>query len=219
MARNLCLTLFYVPSKDNPADAPSPVLSDIDCSLIDGAWRVVDSTFGLRSVDHMALPSNVRRDPSGRPFPFYSPFPCPQSVGCNVFSQEIRFEENAYVFPPFVLIGPLLRFLVSQSCAFTIVVPDTSPRKYWWPLVQRLASGGFRLGSKGDRAVLLFPTKSGPAAWEARPLQWDLWVFRVAAHKVFQVFANSHKAFVRIFACLPFSFSQLLILQFRYIRY
>lgn len=160
MARKLRLTLFYVPSKDNPADAPSRVLSDIDCSLSNATWRVVDGTFGPHSIDLITLPSNVRRDPSGRPLPFYSPFPCPRSAGCNVFSQEICSEENTYIFPLFVLLGPLLRFLVSQSCAFTIIVPDISSRKYWWPLVQRLASGGFRLGSKRDRAVLLFPAKS-----------------------------------------------------------
>ena len=133
MARNLCLTLFYVSSKDNLADAPSRVLCDIDCSLSD-AWRVVDGTFGPHSVDLMALRSSVWRDPSGRPLFFYCPFSRPQSVVCNVFSHEILSEENAYVFPPFVLIGPLLRFLVSQSCALTIFVPDISPRKYWWPL-------------------------------------------------------------------------------------
>ena len=59
MARNLCLTSFYASSKDNPADAPSRVLCEIDCSLSDASWRVVDGTFGPHSVDFMALPSNV----------------------------------------------------------------------------------------------------------------------------------------------------------------
>ena len=35
----------------------------------------------------------------------------PQSSGCNVFSQEIRSEENAYAFPPFALIVPLLSWV------------------------------------------------------------------------------------------------------------
>jgi len=38
------------------------------------------------------------------------PFPTPGSRGVNVFAQDIAPHENAYVFPPFVLAGPHLRF-------------------------------------------------------------------------------------------------------------
>ena len=61
------------------------------------------------------------------------------------------------------------------------MVPDISTRKYWLSLVQRMASGGFKLGSKVNRSVFSFPAKSGPASWETRNLQWDLWVFQIAA--------------------------------------
>ncbi|KAL9977507.1 hypothetical protein ACROYT_G014916 [Oculina patagonica] len=78
----------------------------------------------------MALPSNVKLDRSGHPLRFFSPFPCVQAEGTNVFSQALSSGENAYVFPPFSLIGPLLRFLASQPCPFTMVVPDVSPRRH-----------------------------------------------------------------------------------------
>ena len=42
---------------------------------------------------------------------------------------------NAYVFPPFALVGPLIRFLASQDCPYAIIVPDLRPRKCWWPLL------------------------------------------------------------------------------------
>lgn len=184
MAHNLSLALHYVPSQLNAADPPSRVLSDLDCTLSADVWKLVDTTFGPHSIDLMALPSNVRYDRSGNPLRFFSPFPCVQSAGTNVFAQEIAPQENAYVFPPFVLIGPLFKFLESQSCTFTMIVPDICPRKYWWPLVYRRDSCAFKLSNKGERNILLFPAKSGPSPWTSRPLQWDLWAFRIQAAQV-----------------------------------
>jgi len=172
---------MYVPTKDNPADAPSRSLSDLDCSLSLAAWHQVDTTFGPHTIDLMALPFNVQADRAGRPLRFFARLPCPQAAGINVFAQDISPDENAYVFPLFVLIGPLLKYLSSQGCAFSIVVPDLCLRRFWWPLVQRSASSSFKLGSKGDSSILLFPAKSGLSMWEPRPLQWDLWVFRIAS--------------------------------------
>ena len=130
LGRNLSLSLQYVPSRSNPADSPSRTLSDLDASLVIGPWNVVDSTFGPHTIDLMALLSNVKLDRSGRPLKFFSPFPCAQAQGTNVFSQALSSSENAFVFPPFTLIGPLLRFLTLQPCPFTLIAPDVSPRKY-----------------------------------------------------------------------------------------
>jgi len=178
-SKNLGLALQYIPSKDNPADGPSRFRSDLDATLSPGAWRQIERAFGPHSIDLTALPSNTRCDGSGRRLRFFSPTPCKQASGTNVFAQTIAPYENAYVFPPFILVGPLVRFLRSQGCAFSIVVPDICPRKYWWPILDRAAMASFMLGHKGDTSVLLFPCKSGPASWEPRPLLWDLWVFRV----------------------------------------
>ena len=125
----------------------------------------------------MALPDNVRYDRAGRPLRFFSRFPCFQALGTNVFSQHIQVNENAYVFPPFVLFGPLIKHLSSVGCPYTIVVPDLIPRKYWRPLLQQSASASFLLGSLGCTNIFL--ARSGVDAWKPRPLQWDLWVFRV----------------------------------------
>ena len=130
LARNLSLSFQYVPSQSNPADSPSRTLSDLDASLDSQPWKLVESTFGPHSIDLMALPSNVKLGRSGRPLKFFSPFPCVQAQGTNVFSQVLSPNENAYVFPPFTLIGPLLRYLASQPCPFTVVAPDVSPRRY-----------------------------------------------------------------------------------------
>ena len=89
MAHNLSLSLHYVPSHLNPADQLSQVLSDLDCTLSQDRWKRIDTTFGPPTIDLMALPSNVRHNRSGNPLPFFSPFPCPQSAGTNVFAQSI----------------------------------------------------------------------------------------------------------------------------------
>ncbi|KAK3706546.1 hypothetical protein QZH41_013035 [Actinostola sp. cb2023] len=180
MSRNLALVMHLVPSRANLADDLSRVVSDLDCTLSLTTWRQIDVTFGPHSIDMMALPSNVRTDRAGRPLRFFSQLPCPESEGTNVFAQNIAEHENCYVFPPFSLIGPLLKHLQSQGCPVSIVVPDLTPRKYWWPLICRRASSSFMLGSKGTSNVLLFPAKNqGQSVDPSSALQWDLWVFRL----------------------------------------
>ena len=87
MSRNLSLNLMYVPSKDNPADAPSRSLSDLDCSLSLAAWHQLDTASGPHTIDLMALPFNVQADRAGRPLRFFAPLPCPQAAGINVFAK------------------------------------------------------------------------------------------------------------------------------------
>ena len=107
LSRNLSLSLQYVPNRNNPADSPSRTLSYLDASLDVKPWNLVDSTFGPHTIDLMALPSNVKLDRSGRPLKFFSPFPCVQAQGSNVFSQVLSSSENAFVFPPFTVTGLL----------------------------------------------------------------------------------------------------------------
>ena len=88
--------------------------------LSESAWLKVDSRFGPHTLDTMSLAS-------GNLLKHFTPFPTPLSTGVNVFAQVIQQEENAYVFPPFVLVGPLLKFLESSIVSFTIVVPQLDP--------------------------------------------------------------------------------------------
>ena len=176
LSANLQVILHFVPSQQNPADSPSRIPSDRDCTLSPASWLIVQRAFGPHTIDLMATSTNVQKDSTGRALPFFAPSPSPQALGVNVFSQTLSPSLSAYVFPPFVLVGPLIRFLTSQSCPYTIVVPDLCPRKYWWPLLVSSCVDSFKLGSKGDHNILLFPTNTGV---ESRPLQWDLWVFRI----------------------------------------
>ena len=98
-------------------------------------------------------------------------------TGVNVFAQVIAPHENAYVFPPFVLVGPLLRFLDTASFPFMLVIPKLNPLPYWWPLIQAKVSHSVILGRKRDCDVLLFPSPQN--VFLTRSLLWDLYTFRI----------------------------------------
>lgn len=123
------------------------------------AWLIVQREFGPHTIDLMATSANAQKDSSGRALPFFAPSPSPQALSPS---------HSVSVFPPFMLVGPLIRFLASQSCRYTIVVPDLHPRKYWWSLLVSSCVDSFKLGSKGDHNILLFLTNTGA---ESRPLQ------------------------------------------------
>ena len=98
--------------------------------LSKSAWLKVDSFFGPHTLDMIALNSNAQKDASGNLLKHFKPHPTPLSAGVNVFAQVIPRDENAYVFPPFVLVGPLLKFLETSHVSFTIIVPQPLPASF-----------------------------------------------------------------------------------------
>ena len=177
--QNFSIQTFYVPSSHNPADEPSRKCSDLDCMLSIEAWLSLERLFGPHSFDLMSLDSNCQKDINGNPLPHYTPWATPGSAGINVFANPLPVGHNIYVFPPFVLLGPLLRYVVDQEFhgAFTLIVPDIRPRPYWWATIQAFLVDQFLLGKKGSSSVLLFPSQNSQE-WLPRPLQWDLRAFR-----------------------------------------
>ena len=116
-SRNIQISLTHVPSSKKPADGPSRRLSHLDSRLSREAWERVEKVFGGpggHSFQLMALDSNVMLGRNGSPLPHFSPHPIHQSAGVNLFSQNLlEFESmsDPYVFPPFELVGPVLKFL------------------------------------------------------------------------------------------------------------
>ena len=82
-----------------------------------------------------------------------------------------------YVFPPFLLIGPLLRLFASVKAAVTIVVPKLSPLPGWWLLLNVLATRRVLVAKKGSADALLFPSRYG---FVPRLCPYDLWAFQIA---------------------------------------
>ncbi|KAK3707290.1 hypothetical protein QZH41_004234 [Actinostola sp. cb2023] len=151
LASNVHLNLQYIPSCSNPADPPSRQTSDLDCKLSPEAWAKVEENFGPHTMDLMSLDSNVQRDSSGKPLKHFTPFFTSLSSGVNVFAQVIHRDENVYVFPPFVLVGPLLKFLSEFEAGFTIIVPKLYPLPFWWPILRSRCKSSVKLGSKGEK--------------------------------------------------------------------
>ena len=181
---NVLLCLSYVPTKDNPADKPSRRLSISDSKLTPALWQKVQQECGGdtgHSCDLMALDSNVMTDLSGSPLPHFSPLPSPRALAVNLFAQHLpsysSIMNRPYVFPPLILVGPLLKFLRNQQQSCTIVILDQYPRKYWWPLLQSYSVKHFLLAPKGSDQALLTPTKQGWTPMTS--LFADLWIFMV----------------------------------------
>ena len=168
----------------NPADAPSRRLSYDDYTLSPRLWEVIEQTFGEaqgHTCDLMALDSNAMRDRSGVCLPHFTPYPSAESLGVNMFAQDLTCHRSVmqrhYVFPPEILVGPALRFLQSFSQSCTMVVVDACPRKFWWPLLQRCSTKARKLAHEGDEDALLWPSRDG---WgSGRGIPGDLWAFKV----------------------------------------
>ena len=166
--RNLSLEMSFVPSHLNQADWISRRLSRSDAMLSPKSWEVVQRRFGGvygHDLDLMSLVSNVQRDWQGNPLKHFTPYPTPGSSGVNVFNQDLSGCDgnrvNAYVFPPFSLIGPLLRLFASANAVVTVVVPLMSPLPGWWSLLKALSSHSVLVAEKGSLDVLLFPSEEG----------------------------------------------------------
>lgn len=185
MDLNIDLHLYYVTSHENLADAPSRRISLQDSKLAPALWNLVQNLYGgIRghSMDLMARPSNVQSGLAGHRLPFFSECPIPESAGVNVFAQTPTFAQaelfaNPYVFPPICLIPHVLKYLNGLHLTYTVVIPDVSPRKFWWPLLSSTSSSCYMLATKGSSGALLTPTKHGfTDSW---PIPWDIWVFRI----------------------------------------
>jgi hypothetical protein len=147
--------------------------------LSEDKWEIVENLFGPHSVDLMAVDSNVMRYKDGNPMRHFTPHPTRLSAGINVFSQDLSVERNPYVFPPFGLIFPLLKFF--KDCKIgnvTMIIPDISPRPVWWPLFCSHVKKSKILCMRGEVDALYFPGKKGFAKNKVG-LKWSLLVARL----------------------------------------
>lgn len=119
--------------------------SDLDCTLSDEVWSRVQKVFGPQN----SLDSNCRRDRFGSRLSHFTPCHTPDLSGINVCTAVAGWGKP-HVFLPFVLIGPLLRFLIDQrfQLPFTIIVLDIRPRRYWRELLQATSFFDFSWGER-----------------------------------------------------------------------
>ena len=122
---------------ENPANLPSRSRSGTDCTLSNSAWDQVKRLFGPHTFDLMTLGSKCQCNTVGLHLP-HCKCATPESSGINVLAHSLLLDDSIFVFPPFILIAPLLRYLLEYDVhgAFTIVVPDLKPGRIWWALLQ-----------------------------------------------------------------------------------
>ena len=176
---NFSLDVYHVPSGENPADLPCRSRSDTDCMLSNSARGQVQRLFKPHTFDLMSLDSNCQCNWVGLRLPDFTPCATPESSGINVLAHSLPLDHNIYVFPPFVLIAPLLKYVLEQDFhgAFSTVVPDLKPWHFWWASLQSLAVDLALLGRKNEGSILWYPSRDSQG-WSLRNLRWELWAFR-----------------------------------------
>ena len=184
LSANCSLVMQFVPSAQNPADAPSRSISKMDAMLSPLAWARVQQLFGGvhgHSFDLM-LDSNAMRDAQGNVLPHFTPFPSPLSAGCNLFSQTLSSGENYYVFPPIGMVASVIAFLMEQRMRFTLVCPSFEHTPHWWPSLLPHITKQAVVGERGEKGMLYYPSKKGFKP-DTKGLPWNLSAFRCAQNQ------------------------------------
>ena len=100
-------------------------------------------------------------------------------MGTNVFAQDLTTVGNSYVFPPFCLIYPLLRFLQESGMSVcTFIAPSMEPVPVWYPTLHKLSIQKICLARRGDRGAIMVPSKNGFVK-ESQGIKWDLFAYRL----------------------------------------
>jgi hypothetical protein len=84
---------------------------------------------------------------------------------------------NAYAFPPFCLVEPLLRFIVASQAVVTVVVPKFFPVPFWWPVIHIASTSCTLVAPRHAEEALLVPSKHG---FKPQSINFELWAFRVS---------------------------------------
>ncbi|CAC5393955.1 unnamed protein product [Mytilus coruscus] len=74
---DIILNLYYIPSKQNLADALSRSLTKCDATITKAIWQIIQEHFGRNSghtLDLMALESNSMKDKKGNILKHFTPF-------------------------------------------------------------------------------------------------------------------------------------------------
>lgn len=100
--------------------------------LSEKCWSMVESYFGPHSVDLMSLNSKVMRSTDGKALEHLYTMSYDFIIRCKFVLSESKGEGKLYVYPPFAMIFPVLKFLEEQGVDCTVVVPKMNPLPKWW---------------------------------------------------------------------------------------
>lgn len=135
LARRIYLTAEYLPGlKNGEADKLSRIESNwAESHLARPLYRLVDRTWGPHSMDAFASATNHQ---------------CPRYVSLRLdhntmytdfLSHPVNPKENVWAFPPFAMIGRVMRKVEEEGLTLTLLIPIW-PAQPWWPLFPALLS-------------------------------------------------------------------------------
>lgn len=130
--KKIWITASYIASKENVhADAASRVTNlDTEWELADKYFKQITEKYGSFTVDLFAsrINSKCKR--------FCSRYPDPEASIVDSFTISWT-REQFYAFPPFAVILPTLRKIISDEATGIVVVPNW-PTQVWFPLFTSL---------------------------------------------------------------------------------
>lgn len=130
-ARSVWLKAVYIKSKDNfEADALSRIqASGSDFTLLDQTFAKITTNLGSPTIDLFATAHSCKVSR------FVSWLPDPHSCGTDAFT--IPWKEYFYAFPPFSLVGRVLKKIQTDKCTGILVAPYW-PTQAWYPLFRKM---------------------------------------------------------------------------------
>jgi hypothetical protein len=179
--RKLLLTAEYLPGVENVvADQLSRIGNDISEQQLNPViFRLIDRVWGPHTIDACASGSNTQ---------LHNYVSLRTDTGCqytDIFSRRIPSHENPWCFPPFPIIGRLLRKIEKENLTLTLIVP-VWPNQPWWPMLWPLCQ---------DWPILLPQSQHFLLSWQegsrrASPTKWSWIALRLSNntsdHKVFR---------------------------------
>lgn len=166
------LSTLYVPSKMNPADAPSRALnSQIEWQLPPTVFHHLDLMLGPHSVDLFASPQNHLL-PTFVTWNYH-----PKAMTTNALSMDwTKIQGRLFINPPWNLISLIAKKLLFTQTAATMITPNW-PSAPWYPLMLQL--------TQTPPQVLLIPKdppQRDPGPLMKNPL-WSLLAWNIHPHQ------------------------------------
>ena len=130
----------YINTKLNPADLPSRVVTERGLRLSPAAFAEVDLAYGPFSVDGMSTLACQQYHRGGRPLPYVSRGPDPESIGQDFLSFNLSGFQVIYLYPPHAMVRVVLAHCREQRARGVVVLRD---EREPWPAWRRLSGLGW----------------------------------------------------------------------------
>jgi len=120
------IALEYVRSEDNKADKFTRESPGLEASISHESFMHIWEKWGPFQWDLMASAANVNKDPRGLKLNYFSRYYDPSSSGVNVFAQNVTMLKEIFCFPPFPIIGMVLKYLEQQKVDCVMILPSVN---------------------------------------------------------------------------------------------